>query len=358
MSPLIATPAELKRLWIRILKRALSDLAIDQQDGDRRDGFAPQANDANARRDDFALKVLTLKEPLTPPDAGEAQQATPPRSANHLPLGGPEAVGILWAASSVVCLLLYVIADVLRETVGRNTSLSFLVLLTATVLWWITKKSRLSSSHKARWVAAVACGMILIGISLLDNRPRMNPLFPSARAATAQAQAPPVALKGSPRPATSLQTKTTVTPPRTEPGESLGVQLSRYIESAKSQVAQKWNTSEVAGGTPAGATVYIQFAIRRHGNHEAPTMETSSGFPSLDASCLRAVGRIRNFDHLPNRYGGDSLTVLYHCTYSGSPTTTFAQGAITPPVQQSPVRGPVDAVHGGQPPTKGTEVTN
>jgi hypothetical protein len=247
---------------------------------------------------------------------------------------------------------------VLHQTLGRNLALAFLVMLTATVLWWITKKSRLSGSHKARWVAAVASGMILIGISLFDSRPRTNLLFPSARAATAQAQAPPVALKDNPRLANKLQTTTPVMSPRPESAENLGAQLSRYIETAKNQVAQKWSSSEVVPGTPAGATVYIQFAIQRRGNHQVPTMETSSGYPSLDASCLRAVDRIRTFDHLPRPYSGDSLTVLYHCTYPGSSATPFAQGAISSPVQQPLTHGAVDTVHGGQQATKGSAVTN
>ncbi len=199
--------------------------------------------------------------------------------------------------------------------------------------------------------------MILVGISLFDGRPRANPLFPSARAATAQG---PVALKDSDRlrPANTVQKTATAVPPRPEPGESLGSQLSGYIEAAKNQVGQKWNPSEVAGSTPAGATVYIQFAIRRRGNHEVPTMETSSGYPSLDASCLRAVNQIRTFDHLPRRYSGDSLTVLYHCTYPGLPTTKFAQDSTLPPVQKPSPFGSVDNVHGTQQPPKETAVTN
>jgi hypothetical protein len=353
----IATQFELRRLWIRILKRVHPDLLFDAREG-RDTRVAQPANDAGSRRDEFALQILELKGPPPPRHAA-------PRSTDQQPLEpeqptsvvGREPFGILWAACAVVCLLLYVILDVLRETVGRYTSIFFLVLLTAAVLWWLTKNSRLSYSHKARWVGAVASGMILVGISLLDGRPRTSPLFLSARAATAQGQVPPVALKDS-RPANTPQIRATVTPSKAEPAESLGSQLSGYIEAAKNQVAQKWNSSEVAGNTPAGATVYIQFAIRRRGNHEVPTMETSSGYPTLDASCLRAIDRIRTFDHLPRRYSGDSLIVLYHCTYPGSSTTTFAQDSITPPVQQPPAHDPVDAAHGVQQPPKDTGVNN
>jgi TonB family protein len=345
--------------------------------------------------------------------------------------------------------------------VGRKTSLSFLVLLTAALLWWITRNSRLSYNHKARWVVAVASGMTLVGICVLGSRPGADPLFPSARAATAQAplasvvwehrvhslpsprywdvikarvsqswnpsavvDAPAGAIAditftisrdGSPRDVRlnkpsgspsldsscvlavqqvrtfgppeggakerldvlypcsyneldSMNTQTprwgtaqktaTVMPPRPELLESPGSQLGGYIEAAKKRVAQKWNSSEVAGNTPAGATVYIQFAIRRRGNHGVPTMETSSGYSSLDVSCLRAVNQIRTFDHLPQRYSGDSLTVLYHCTYPGSSTTKFAEDSISPPVQRPSPYGPVDHVHGAQQPTIDTVVTN
>jgi hypothetical protein len=55
-------------------------------------------------------------------------------------------------------------------------------------------------------------------------------------------------------------------------------------------------------------------------------------------------------------YTGDSLTVLYHCTYpgsvSGSAGMKFAQDSIQPPVQQPTPHVPVDSVPGGQPATQ------
>ncbi len=131
MSPMMATRSELKRLWIRILERLHPDLAIDERTRERSEPSTQEANDANARRDEFALKVLEPNGPVV----------TPPQSTNHPPaapqqpssLAEREGFGILWAACAVICLLLYVIVEALRETVGRNTSLSFLVLLTAAV---------------------------------------------------------------------------------------------------------------------------------------------------------------------------------------------------------------------------------
>jgi TonB family protein len=370
---------------------------------------------------------------------------------------GREVFGILWAACAVLCLLLYGIFAALSEKVGRGTSLFFLVLLTATVLWTITRNSKWPYEHKARWVAAVASGMILVGICLLNSHPRANPLIPSARAATSEASMDagawnnrdhqalsssysnaiktrvaqswnPSTVVDTPAGATAdiafkispdgsphdvrlsrrsgspsldsscvlavqqvktfglpeggaqgsfnahfpcsyhellatnrhlaqgnMPKETIVAPSMPERVKRPGSQLDAYIEAAKNKVTQKWNSSEVVDGIPAGATVYIQFAIRRRGNHEVPTMQTSSGYSSLDASCLRAVDRIRTFDHLPGSYNGDSLTVLYHCTYPGSPsgssTTKFAQDSILPPAQQPPNDSRVDSAHGvPQPP--------
>ena len=372
MSALVAASPELKRLWIRVLKRVHPDLAVDEQDRRRCERLTQQANDAFARRDEVALRaVLEPKGPPPPPppprpapsDAWEAgvqgQQAAPPQSTYQPPLApqrpttviGREALGLLWAACAVLCLLIYGIFDALSEKVGRGTSVFSLILLTATVLWLITKNSNWSYEHKTRWVAAIASGMFVVAICLLNSNPRANPLIPSARAATAVGSAGPVewknngnvplspnahALQGN-----TSQEKTIVMPPSPERAKRLGSQLDGYIEAAKNKVAQKWDSSDVAGSIPAGATVYIQFAIRRRGSHEVPTMETSSGYSSLDASCLRAVDRIRTFDHLPRSYNGDSLTVLYHCTYPGSPTTKFAQDSILAPVQQLPPYGPV-----------------
>jgi TonB C terminal len=379
VSALVAASPELKRLWIRVLKRVHPDLAVDEQDRRRCERLTQQANDAFARRDEVALRaVLEPKGPPppqpAPPDAWEAraqdQQAAPPQSTYQPPLApqrpptviGREALGLLWAACAVLCLLIYGIFDALSEKVGRGTSIFSLILLTATVLWLITKNSNWSYEHKTRWVAAVASGMIVVAICLSNSNPRANPLIPSARAATAAAAADPVEWKNSGNVPLSPsysnahppQGKTIVMPPSPERAKRLGSQLDGYIEAAKNKVAQKWDSVDVAGSIPAGATVYIQFAIRRRGNHEVPTMETSSGYSALDASCLRAVDRIRTFDHLPNSYSGDSLTVLYHCTYPGSPTTKFAQDSNLPPVQQLPNNGAVDGIHGVQQPTNDT----
>jgi hypothetical protein len=270
---------------------------------------------------------------------------------------GPEAFAVLWAACAVLCLLLYGILAALKEIVGRTTCILFLLLLTAAVLWLIAKNTKLPHNYKPRWAAAVASAMVLMGICLLSTS-RTTPMFLSARAATARAVAAPIKDSGhfdlvnAHRRLTKIpSTEATITLPRPARGESAGSQLTEYIEAVKNSVTEKWNLSEVAAGTPAGATVYIQFAVRRRGNHDIPTVETSSGSSSLDASCLRAVNRAQGFGHFPSSYTGGSLTVLYHCTYPGSPAIKVAQDSIQPPMQQPAPRVPVAGAPGIQPPS-------
>jgi hypothetical protein len=371
VSTLFTASPEARRLWTRVLKRVHRDLAIDEQDNRRRERLAQQTNDANAKHDEPLLGAVPApKGPLPDPwkTWAQAQQAASRQSTDQTPLlprqpptlAGPEVFAILWGACAVLCLLLYGILAALKAIVGRATCLSLLVVLTATALWLIAKHSKLPYKHKGRWVAAVASAMILMGICLLSTS-RSTPMFLSARAATSQSLTGAVKGKDNdhldlvnahPSQTKIPSTEATVAPLRSVRGESPASQLTGYIEAAKSSVAQKWNPSEVAAGTPAGATVYIQFGVGRRGNHEVPTVETSSGSSSLDASCLRAVNRAQNFGHFPRSYTGDRLTVLYHCTYPGSPAIKVAQDSIQPLVQQPTPHVPVDGGPGGDQPTQ------
>jgi TonB family protein len=289
VSTLVAASPELKRLWIRVLKRVHPDLAVDEQDRRRCERLTQQANEAYARRDELALRaVLEPKGPVlvrhAPPDDWEAraqaQPATPQESTYQPPSApqqpptvvGRDVFGILCAACAVLCLLLYGIFYALSEEVGRNTSLFLLVLLTSVVLWLISQHSKLSHNQKTKWVAAVAGGMLLVAICVVDSRPRANPLFPSARAATAQALVAPVALTGSDH-----------APPS-----------QWYWDLIKSRVGQSWNPSAVVN-TPAGASADIAFTIAHDGSPRDVQLRRPSGYPSLDSSCVLAVQQVRTF---------------------------------------------------------------
>lgn len=100
-------------------------------------------------------------------------------------------------------------------------------------------------------------------------------------------------------------------------GGDFGSRFGWYVNVIKTRVQQNWLLPEVAASTPAGATVYIQFSIRRDGTTSDISIATSSGYPSLDTSCLRAVQRVDTFGALPSGYDQGTLSVLYHCTYPG-----------------------------------------
>ena len=158
MSTLVAASPELKRLWIRVLKRVHPAWRLRSRTGvvigSRSRGMMPMRDVMKLHSQRYWNRRPSRR--IVWEAWAQAQQATPPQSTPQPPLGpqhplivsGQEAVGILWPACAVLCLLLSVIFDTLSETVGRYTSLSLLVLLTAAVLWLITRNSRLSSAKK------------------------------------------------------------------------------------------------------------------------------------------------------------------------------------------------------------------
>ncbi len=100
-------------------------------------------------------------------------------------------------------------------------------------------------------------------------------------------------------------------------GGDFGSRYGWYVDVIKTKVAQNWLLPEVATSTPTGATVYVQFSVHRDGSTSGVRVATSSGYSSLDQSCLRAVQRVDTFGALPSGYNQSTLSVLYHCTYPG-----------------------------------------
>lgn len=100
-------------------------------------------------------------------------------------------------------------------------------------------------------------------------------------------------------------------------GGNFGSRFGWYVDIIKRRVAQNWYLQEVEPSTPAGATVYVRFAVKRDGSPTDVRLAASSGIPSLDSSCERAIERVQSFGSLPAGYNQSSLDVLYHCTYPG-----------------------------------------
>jgi protein TonB len=94
-----------------------------------------------------------------------------------------------------------------------------------------------------------------------------------------------------------------------------GTRFAWYVDSINRKMSQVWNKFEVDPHTPKGARVYIVFPVSRNGQPGNPQLDRSSGSPTLDRSCLRAVQRVDTFGALPAGYNGSSLNVSYYCEY-------------------------------------------
>ena len=94
-----------------------------------------------------------------------------------------------------------------------------------------------------------------------------------------------------------------------------GTRFAWYVDGINRKMSQMWNKFEVDPRTPKGARVYVTFPIARNGQPGNPLLDRSSGSPTLDRSCLRAVQRVDTFGALPNGYNGSSLNVSYYCEY-------------------------------------------
>ncbi|HEY0758038.1 MAG TPA: TonB family protein [Acidisarcina sp.] len=103
----------------------------------------------------------------------------------------------------------------------------------------------------------------------------------------------------------------------TTPGSDFGTRFAWYVDVIKRKVAQSGHQQEVDPRTPAEAHVSVIFNVNRDGAPGGVEVEQSSGSPSLDSACIRAVQRVDTFGPLPAGYSLQSLGVHYHCDNSG-----------------------------------------
>jgi protein TonB len=94
-----------------------------------------------------------------------------------------------------------------------------------------------------------------------------------------------------------------------------GTRFGWYVDGINRKMSQSWNKFEVDQRTPKGARVFVVFPISRNGQPGNPQLDRSSGSPTLDRSCLRAVQRVDTFGALPGGYNGSTLNVSYYCEY-------------------------------------------
>jgi protein TonB len=94
-----------------------------------------------------------------------------------------------------------------------------------------------------------------------------------------------------------------------------GSKFPWYVEGIKRKVSQNWLRGQVDPRTPRGATVQIYFKVNREGAPSSFRINTASGSPTLDRSCLLATQRVDTFGDLPRDSNDQWLDVTYDCTY-------------------------------------------
>ncbi len=88
-----------------------------------------------------------------------------------------------------------------------------------------------------------------------------------------------------------------------------------YVDQINRKMSNSWYKQEVDPRTPHGARVYLIFTIHRDGSPSSLQLDRSSGSPTLDLSCERAVQRVDTFGSLPGAYNQNTLKVSYYCEY-------------------------------------------
>ncbi len=94
-----------------------------------------------------------------------------------------------------------------------------------------------------------------------------------------------------------------------------GSRFPWYVNGIKLKVSQNWNRYQVDPRTPKGASVQIYFKVNRQGVPSSFRINTASGSPTLDRSCLLATQRVDTFGDLPRESNDQWLDVTYDCTY-------------------------------------------
>jgi protein TonB len=100
-------------------------------------------------------------------------------------------------------------------------------------------------------------------------------------------------------------------------GGDFGARFPWYVDKIRRITAQNWLVQEVSPNTAAGSKVFLSFVIAKDGSPSQIRIAQSSGSPSLDTSCLRAVQRVDTYGALPPGYNGSTLSVSYYCEEPG-----------------------------------------
>jgi protein TonB len=113
---------------------------------------------------------------------------------------------------------------------------------------------------------------------------------------------------------TYAQTSTVNQPVSVTNGD-FGSRFPWYVNGIKLKVSQNWDRRQVDTRTPSGADVQIYFRVNRQGVPSNFRINTPSGSPTLDRSCMLATQRVDSFGDLPRESNDQWIDVTYDCTY-------------------------------------------
>lgn len=249
---------ELRRLYLRVIRRVHPDGAIDEQDRRRCEHLTQEANHAYAVGDEAALRAVLEPKPPRP--------AWNPRRSTRRPfvLGCKALIRKPWQLAGAVMAFVVVCCYIIIAVKPSKTA------------------------HGVRQQPGA-------------QQPQEDP-----ETRTANIPAPDIRLgEPSRRSATAHGNKNLGRPSLSHNHAD----LSRYLETVKTQVENNFDQHPL--DAPDGTSADIAVVIRRDGQPGEPNLMMPSGYPGVDSACLQSVQQIPIFGPTPT---GESVTVNFQCT--------------------------------------------
>jgi hypothetical protein len=246
---------ELRKLYLRVIRRVHPDGAIDEQDRLRCERLTLKANQAYAAGDEAALRaVLDPKALRHGWNLSRAAQRRFLAWLNALNVKPWQMAGAAIAFGLVSC---YVIIAVMPQ----------------------------KTAHAVQPPVGAQ--------QLLDN-PTTN--IPAADTGAGDPSRPPATAHGN-------KAGGRPSPSHSHPD------LSRYLEMV--QIRAEKNFDQHSLNAPDGTKADIVVVIREDGQPGEPHLMMASGYPGVDSACLQSIAEIPTFGPTPT---GENVTVNFQCT--------------------------------------------
>jgi TonB C terminal len=233
----MTTPSpELRKLYLRVIRRVHPDGAIDDQDRLRCERLTQQANHAYALGDEAALRAVL--------------QPKPPRPGLRFVLWGNalkiEPSMVVGAAIAVAIVCCYIIIAVRPPKAAHTMQLR-------TVAQQTQDDTKAPATN-------------IPSLNILDGKPSPQSAFAYRNGnASGRSQAPPG--------------------------------LNRYLDTVSAEIENNFNQHSL--DAPDGTSADIAVVIREDGEPEEPHLMMSSGHPAVDSACLRSVEQMHSLGATP-----------------------------------------------------------